>query len=64
MLAQERNFVQHNFMCLFPGEDEVEESTVVDEGLVDVCQSAGMIYSALCVMPIRAAPFAVLVRRI
>ena len=64
ILAQERNFVQHNFMCLFPGEDEAKESTVDHEGLVDVCQSAGMIYSALCVMPLRAAPFAELVRRI
>jgi hypothetical protein len=62
VLVQERNLVQYNFMCLFPDENDTDIGT--SEGIVSACQWAGMIYSALCVMPMRAAAFSNLVRKL
>ncbi|EXJ62208.1 hypothetical protein A1O7_02641 [Cladophialophora yegresii CBS 114405] len=61
LLGEERSLVIHTLMGLTRA--VTERCDRADDDLLDLCHVAALIYSVLCVFPIPAAPFGLLVQR-
>jgi hypothetical protein len=61
VLGEERTLAMHSVMGLTPG-DGLDLPLPGDE-LLDLCHVAALIYSVLCVLPLPAAPFELLIQR-
>lgn len=64
ILGEERSLVMHGVMSLAPPKPDETGCLEVNDNLLVLCHLAALIFCVLCVLPLPAAPFDVLMQRV